>query len=184
MKALYFLSLFLIFQPTLASSIVQLKDFLCGCAYCNTVSRHEPLDIGSHMIRCHSWQKGLQKTMEMMRQTKKPQIEIKKRAEAPPPPPKVIHSPKPLNLRTDYKWRLNPTHGWVYASTYQVVTSRSCWIYREDLRWVWLFGSQNRFMYSDTYGWFYNSTYLNRRVIYYYEQRRWTVPSALKIDFD
>ena len=178
MKALYFLFLFLILHPSAASPTVQLKDFLCGCPYCNTVNRHEPLDIASHMLRCHSWKKSMQKTIELMRQTKKPQIEIKKRTALPPPPSKVA------TPRTDYKWRLNPTHGWVYATTYQVVTSHSCWIYREDLRWVWLFGSQNRFMYSDTYGWLYNSTYLNRRVVYYYEERRWTLPEFLKIDFD
>ena len=61
----------------------QMKDFLCGCKYCETVDTGEPLDIGGHMIRCHSWRKGMQRTMELMRKTEQPKIEVEIRTEQP-----------------------------------------------------------------------------------------------------
>lgn len=49
----------------------QIKDFICGCEYCETVSTSEPLDIGRHMIRCHSWRDATMNAISIMEQMKK-----------------------------------------------------------------------------------------------------------------
>ena len=49
----------------------QVKDFLCGCDYCETVHAGEPLDIGYHMMHCHSWRDSTLKTIRIMEQMKK-----------------------------------------------------------------------------------------------------------------
>ena len=44
----------------------QVKDFICGCEYCETVHVGQPLDIGYHMMHCHSWRESTLKTMKIM----------------------------------------------------------------------------------------------------------------------
>ena len=58
----------------LSNTIIQIKDFLCGCNHCATVSTGEPLDIASHMILCESQREGMLKTIEIMNRTKKPEL--------------------------------------------------------------------------------------------------------------
>ena len=64
-----------------AGRIIQLKDFLCGCEYCVTVPTQEPLDIGRHMIMCHSSREATLKTLAIMEATKKPKLEDKNTSE-------------------------------------------------------------------------------------------------------
>ena len=55
-----------------------MKDFLCGCEYCQTVNSGEPLDIAGHMIRCHSWREGMQETIDMLQKSRVPKVKIEK----------------------------------------------------------------------------------------------------------
>jgi len=170
----------------------QMNDFLCGCDYCETVDKGFPLAIASHMIRCHSWRKGMQKTMELMRQsqgkldastyqtqgipTEQPKIEIEIREEEP----KIIEEnfsrenlTNVIDPYNDYQWRQNEDHGWTYATTHQSTTTEDGWLYREDLGWVWTYTESRNFLYSEQYGWFYSMRYNDRNLLYYYDRRYW-----------
>ena len=48
----------------------QIKDFLCGCDYCETVLPGEPLVIGRHMIMCDSWRESTMNTFRIMQEMK------------------------------------------------------------------------------------------------------------------
>ena len=180
MKVFFALIVFFIYIKLEAGTIIQIKDFLCGCDHCDTVSTGEPLDIGRHMIMCHSWRKGMQKTMEVMRQTQKPEVEVKEIGD--PKESKIIKDQpdENINIYNDYKWRDDPIHGWAYATTHQVISSEDMWLYRRDLGWVWTFGEERKFLYSEDYGWIYNIIYKSKRVLYFYDKRIWLLASRIK----
>lgn len=166
----------------------QIEDFLCGCGYCETINKHEPLDIGYHMMRCRAWRNGLLKTMDILN-TKPDPFGIPVRDTLPDYSRKnfseesknvhkvdtTIKEPKlsiiddPYN---DYEWRYIDNHGWTYSTTIQS-TTHDTWIYREDLGWVFSFGIEANFLYSDEYGWFYTMRYNDRNVLYWYDRRYW-----------
>ena len=169
-----------------ARTIIQLKDFLCGCEYCETVSTSEPLDIGRHMIRCHSWRDATLKTMNIMEQMKKekeledkygipiedtlPSYAVPKKQEK-----KVeeIFSEEPKTIHNDHTWREHDLHGWNYSATAQNLPNSEGWIYREDIKWVWTFSEKENFLYSIDYGWFYAMRYQNHRLLYWYDRKYW-----------
>ena len=157
----------------------QMKDFLCGCEYCETVDTGEPLDIGGHLIRCHSWRKGMQKTMELMRKTEQPKIEIEIRAEQPNEIEENFLGETLDNVDnpySDYTWKETELHGWAYATTNQVNFNTDQWIHLEDLGWVWSIANPRNFTYSYDYGWIYTTIYQHSRVLYWYDRRRWILP--------
>ena len=167
----------------------QIEDFLCGCDYCETVHAGEPLDIGYHMMNCHSWRKSMIKTMKMMEESKPDPFGIPVRDTLPDyskknfsEEPKNVHKvdtnikePKlsviddPYN---DYEWRYIDNHGWTYSTTIQS-TSNDTWIYREDLGWVFSFGVEQNFLYSEDHGWFYTMRYNDLNILYWYDRRYW-----------
>ena len=161
---------------------IQMNDLLCGCEYCKTVDKGFPLDLANHMIRCHSWRKGMQKTMELMRQTEQPKIEVEIRAEEPR---QIEENFLGVNLTNeidpykDYTWKETELHGWAYATTNQVNFNIDQWIYLEELGWVWSMASPRSFTYSYDYGWFYTILYQNNRVLYWYDRRRWMLPKNI-----
>ena len=155
---------------------IQMNDLLCGCEYCETVDKGFPLDIASHMIRCHSWRLAMQRTMELMRQTEQPKIEVEIRAEEPK---KIEENFLGENLTNeidpykDYTWKETELHGWAYATTNQVNFNKDQWIHLEDLGWVWSMANPRNFTYSYDYGWIYTILYRNSRVLYWYDRRMW-----------
>ena len=169
----------------------QMKDFLCGCEYCETVDTGEPLDIGGHMIRCHSWRKGMQRTMELMRQSQgnadgtmhqnqgipdQPKIEVETRTEEPTEIEENFlgeNLTNEIDPYKDYTWKETELHGWAYATTNQVNFNQDQWIHLEDLGWVWSMANARNFTYSYDYGWIYTILYRNSRVLYWYDRRRW-----------
>ena len=148
-----------------------MKDFLCGCEYCITVNQGEPLDISSHMIRCHSWKKGMQKTMEIMQRTKKPNVKVIKKEK------EIIKTNKDshVDIYNDYKWNKDEAYGWTYSTTYQDMNLRDMWRYLDDLGWVWIFGREKNFLYSEKYGWLYLMRYQGSRIAYWYDRRIWSL---------
>ena len=170
----------------LSRTIVQLKDFLCDCEYCETVSTSEPLDIGRHMISCHSWRDATIKTMRIMEQMKKekeledqsgipiedtlPALVVPKKRET-----KIEEkiTEKPKTIHNDHTWREHDLHGWNYSATAQNLPNSEGWIYREDIKWVWTFSEEENFLYSIDYGWFYAMRYQNYRLLYWYDRRYW-----------
>ena len=160
--------------PCFSSTTIQVRDFLCGCEYCKTVNPHEPLDIGGHMIRCHSWRKGMQKTMEMMNQTKKPEV-IKREV---PKENNAIKKENPENPQTPnskHKWDKDIDGAWIYSKQYSLIDS---WLYREDSGWFWAF-NKGTFLFSENYGWLYNYIFNKRRIFYWYDKRAWILPKDL-----
>ena len=167
----------------------QIEDFLCGCNYCESVNKHEPLDIGYHMTRCHTWSKSMQKTMKIMEERKPDPFGIPARDMLPDPSRKNF-SEEPNNVHKvdttlkepkleiiydpydDYEWRYIDNHGWTYSTTIQSST-HDTWIYREDLGWVFSFGIEANFLYSEEYGWFYSMWYNDRYILYWYDRRYW-----------
>ena len=174
---------------------IQMNDLLCGCEYCETVDKGFPLDLASHMIRCHSWRKGMQRTMELMRQsqgnadgltyqnqgipTEQPKIEIEIRAEEPTEIEENFsweNLTNEIDPYKDYTWKETELHGWAYATTNQVNFNKDQWIHLEDLGWVWSMANARNFTYSYDYGWIYTILYQNTRVLYWYDRRRWLLP--------
>ena len=172
----------------------QMKDFLCGCEYCETVDTGEPLDIGGHMIRCHSWRKGMQKTMELMRQSQgnvnetmhqnqgipdQPKIEVETRTEQPAIEENFSweNLTNEIDPYKDYTWKETELHGWAYATTNQVNFNKDQWIHLEDLGWVWSMANARNFTYSYDYGWIYTILHQNTRVLYWYDRRYWLLPT-------
>ena len=159
--------------------IVQIKDFLCGCDYCVTVSPSEPLFIGDHLLRCHSWREPTLKTMKIMEANK--QHHGQHISETLPSLPSVKDLPlvkkivehelePPVETETiEHVWAHSEQHGWVYMSSRQP----SDWIYREDVGWVWLIEPESQHMYSHDHGWFYNIKHMNRRYFYWYDRKMW-----------
>ena len=169
-----------------ARYVIQLKDFLCGCEHCETVSTSEPLDIGRHMIMCHSWRESTMKTIRIMEQMKKekeledqygipiedtlPTYSVPKKQETKVEE-KILEEPK--TIHNDHTWREHDLHGWNYSATAQNLPNSEGWIYREDLEWVWTFSEKENFLYSVDYGWFYAMKYQNYRLLYWYDRRYW-----------
>ena len=171
----------------------QMKDFLCGCEYCETVDTGEPLDIAGHMIRCHSWRKGMQRTMELMRQSQgnvnetmhqnqgipdQPKIEVETRTEEPAIEENFSweNLTNEIDPYKDYTWKETELHGWAYATTNQVNFNKDQWIHLEDLGWVWSMANARNFTYSYEHGWIYTILYRKTRVLYWYDRRRWILP--------
>ena len=111
---------------------------------------------------------------------KKPDIEIKKREDQGQN--KIIReqADEHVNMYNDYKWREDALHGWTYSTTYQTVSLDDMWLYREDLGWVWTFGREKKFLYSEAHGWIYNIIYKSKRVLYFYDRRLWMLASKVK----
>ena len=167
----------------------QISDFLCGCKYCESVNKHEPLDIGIHFSRCLSRNQQFQKTMDILNESKPDPFGIPARDMLPDPSrknfseePKNVHKvdttikePKLEIINDpydDYEWRYIDNHGWTYSTTIQSST-HDTWIYREDLGWVFSFGIEANFLYSEEYGWFYSMWYNDRYILYWYDRRYW-----------
>jgi hypothetical protein len=187
-KIFLLVTVVLLIMPHFAHAryVIQLKDFLCGCEYCETVSTSEPLDIGRHMISCHSWRDATLKTMNIMEQMKKekeledkygipiedtlPSYAVPKKQEK-----KVEEkiSEEPKTIHNDHTWREHDIHGWNYSATAQNLPNSEGWIYREDLEWVWTFSEKENFLYSIDYGWFYAMRYQNHRLLYWYDRKYW-----------
>ena len=169
-----------------ASRFIEIDDFLCGCEYCKTVNRHEPLDVGQHMIRCHEWRKGYYKTMELMNQSKPDPFGVPARDLLPSlkgNEKKNIHvmdteqeEPDMSTVKDpyeDYEWRYIEEYGWTYSTTNQSDPDQSCWVYSENLGWVYKFSFIENYLYSETYEWIYVMNYGESHIIYWYDKRIW-----------
>lgn len=154
-----------------AGRIIQLKDFLCGCEYCETVNRGEPLDIGRHMIMCHSWREATLKTMAIMEATKKPKLKDKNTSETTKI--KQIETTKISDQKKSNEptWSKDKTGTWTYSDESYLLNNNG-WMYLEDLGWLWTFNKKT-FLYSEHYGWLYNYLFDKYRIYYWYDRRAW-----------
>jgi hypothetical protein len=152
----------------------QMKDFLCGCEYCVTVNRGEPLDIASHFMRCHSWRKGMQETIDMMRKSQVPEVRVEelqkkeKRKEED-----FTDEDKRDPSFGSYSWEEDELYGWIFSDFDGMSLNMDRWIYLEFLGWSWAPAFDKRLVYSYEYQWIYIDFYLNNRIIYWYDRRRW-----------
>ena len=157
----------------------QLRDFLCGCEYCKTVRTGEPLDIGSHMLRCHSWRVGMQKTIDLMNQTSRPNVVVEEK------PANVTVTAAEDDDRLpheDYSWKVTEQFGWAYATTGQLQFDIDQWLYIDRLKWVWTIAGEPRYLYSYDYGWLYTRLYIDSRIYYWYDKRRWFLSKDINND--
>ena len=195
MRWFLYLSLFLIFFKNLyGGRIIQLKDFLCGCEYCETVNAGEPLDIGRHMIMCYSWRDSTMKTMQVMEAMKKekeltdkygipieetlPSYAVPNRKDIQA---KEIIVEEPKTIHNDYSWKEDDLHGWSYSTTAQHILNHEGWIYSENLEWIWSFGEERNFVYSMDYGWLYAMRFKSYRILYWYDKRIWMLASSFPL---
>ena len=126
----------------------------------------------------------MQKTIEEMKKTKKPNFEIpaaellpklKKKKQNLHKKPTENVEPKLSIIKDPYKhyeWRYLNEYGWVYSTQNQIDQNKG-WIFREDLGWVWRMEDYPSFIYSEKYGWFYCDNYMNRNILYWYDRRYW-----------
>ena len=160
------LSALIFITPTLAGIGPQMKDYLCGCEYCVTVNPHEPLDIAGHMIRCHTQREGMMKTMEIMRQSKQPEVVVPEKDE-------------PVYAHDEFSWKETELYGWVFMEKEQTTINNDQWIFLDGIDWTWAPAGLDNYLYSYTFGWLYNRIYKQRRVIYWYDRRMWVLPREL-----
>ncbi len=172
------LILFVVVTSTQARVGPQLKDFLCGCEYCVTVPTQEPLDIGRHMIMCHSSRDATLKTLEIMRQMKQERLDLEKKA-SQLEQLDVIRSIQD-SITSTYTWTTHEIYGSVYSDPSQLSRSVDRWIYTEDFKWVWSVADMENFLYSYDYGWLYVTKYQWFRVVYWYEKQTWTFPRLVE----
>ena len=160
-------------------TVVQIKDFICGCEYCETVNTGEPLDIGRHMIMCHSWREATLKTMEIMRASKKPKLEDKNISKIKEN--KEIEKTKIANEKEPnkhhHRWSQDNAGTWTYSDENYLLNNDG-WLYREDLGWLWSFNKKT-FLYSEHYGWLYNYLFDKYKIYYWYDRRAWMTPRDL-----
>lgn len=180
------IALFFVITTVNATRSIEIGDLLCGCEYCKTVSRHEPLDIGEHMTRCHGWRKSYGKTMELMNQSKPDLLGVPARDKLPSLPKEDSENIHTIsteqnepemsvidNPYEDYEWRYIDEYGWTYSTTNQSKLNESCWIYSENLGWVYKFGFIENYLYSETYEWVYVMDHGESHIIYWYDKRIW-----------
>jgi hypothetical protein len=164
----------------------QIKDFLCGCDYCETVLPGEPLVIGRHMIMCDSWRESTMNTFRIMQEMKQQKLNDKHGVPIEDTLPTYSvpskheqteieenFSEEPKTIHNDHTWRVHDVHGWNYSATAQNLPNSEGWIYREDIKWVWTFSEKENFLYSVDYGWFYAMSYKNYRLLYWYDRKYW-----------
>lgn len=151
-----------------AGTLIQLRDYLCGCDYCETVNPQEPLDIAGHMMRCHSQRESMIKTMQLMREIQEPTVDV------PPKEESVFIDSEDMYTHDDYSWNQVDIYGWVYTQHEQFSVDVDKWIYLEALEWVWSPADMYKFVYSYDHGWLYNDMHQGTRIIYWYDKRIWT----------
>lgn len=112
-----------------------------------------------------------------MRQTEKPKVKIIKKEKK-----KIVRerADSHVDIYNDYKWREDEAYGWTYSTTYQSMNLKDMWRYLENLGWVWSFGREKKFLYSEKHGWLYLMNYKNTRVVYWYDRRIWALLKNFK----
>ena len=136
------------------------------------------------MMKCESWRESMQKAVEEMQKTKKPNIDVPKKEEENKTPDINIYKPSIIDPKIKiikdpyltYTWKYEKQYGWVYASQEQI-DQRQGWIYREDLGWVWRFSENESFIYSEEYGWFFSIYIFDKNILYWYDRRIWMFAS-------
>lgn len=152
----------------------QVKDFLCGCDYCETINPTEPLDIGKHLVTCHGWRDSTRKTMEVMKQLNQPDPHGVHVSETlPKPPEKQPEITETPIIITDYEWYEDDLYDEVFMDSKSTSSISNQWIYVDDLGWVWVLGEDKHFVYSADSGWLYNIKYNTHKIVYWYRQEEW-----------
>ena len=169
--------LLILTSPCVGRTIIQIKDFLCGCEYCKTIDTGEALDIGRHIISCHSWRDATLKTMALMNKTKKPKLKDKTEIESS----EIKESSQITNdnqsNKQNYKWHKDAEDNWIFSDLNNLLNNDG-WIYREYIGWLWAF-NKKIFLYSEKYGWLYNYSFNNKKIYYWYDRRKWIFPNKI-----
>ena len=155
----------------------QLKDFLCGCEYCVTVPTQEPLDIGRHMVMCHSWRDATINTMKVMEEMKKEKAELEKQLDKASVQDVIIKEPE-ISI-DEYTWSHDDILGNVYTQESIDIHTTDHWIYTEQFEWVWRMAGFDKSLYSYRYGWLYVTKYRWNNVVYWYDRRIWMLCSRI-----
>ena len=161
----------------MGGTIIQIKDFLCGCDYCKTVPTGQPLDIASHMMLCDSQRQGMLKTIEVMNSMKKPKLEDKNLTKIEENKQKPKTSRETSSDYQKHKWTQDNEGTWIFSNEEQLL-NKDGWMYREDIGWLWSFNKKT-FLYSEIYGWLYNYHFNKYKIYYWYDKRGWFRPKKL-----
>jgi hypothetical protein len=119
----------------------------------------------------------MEKTMELMNETKTPKVKIKKINKSPEA---SADSKENDSTTSGYSWVEDDLYGWTYSSRAEINIELDKWVYLQNLGWVWSPSFNKSFIYSYIYGWIYVKRYLNYRVGYLYDRRIWNLLSNLK----
>ena len=168
------------YTNTFAGTLIQLRDFLCGCEYCVTVPTQEPLDIGRHMIMCHGWRESTLKTMRVMEELKQQREQAEKKIEQLEQQPVEAENEQSQLDITNYTWAQDETLGHVFSEKSISMYEVDQWIYSEQLEWVWTMANVDNFIYSYNYGWLYVTRYKWYRGVYWYDRRIWKLAKSFK----
>lgn len=108
--------------------------------------------------------------------------------------PNVVVEEKPANVTVtaaedddrlpheDYSWKVTEQFGWAYATTGQLQFDIDQWLYIDRLKWVWTIAGEPRYLYSYDYGWLYTRLYIDSRIYYWYDKRRWFLSKDINND--
>ena len=153
-----------------------MDDFLCGCEYCITVNKSQPLDIAGHMMRCHSERDSMLKLWRIMNEMKT--LEIEEPEAMIKVPGRDTDNDKTIISDKTYVWTETEQFGSVYTATEHLQFDINQWLYIEGIEWVWSIANEPRYLYSYEYGWLYNMLYKNYRIYYWYDRRLWFLPEG------
>ena len=167
-------TLLLLPSVCLSGTIIQIKDYLCGCKHCESVPSSQPLDIASHMMLCESQREGMLKTIEIMNRTKKPKIKQIKETKEETMKEKNTAEGKASN----YKWNKNLDGEWEYSNPINQLNAIDSWVYKPHIGWLWSYNN-GKFLYSEKFGWLYNLFMNNKRIFYWYDRRRWILSKEI-----
>jgi len=172
MRKLYFL-VFLFHQVTCLGYSV--KDFLCGCDYCNTINPSQPLSIATHHMNCESFKKNKIMKKLMQAQSKKSTMQSTQ--------PEQIKSmslhdqlSKSQQEKLNLEKKIQEKNNFISMLQQSSKSFINGWIYEpEHFRWIYVSKSFAPYIYSEELGWIF----IKKEYYYVYSTLEWKkIPKA------
>lgn len=166
MLKLYFL-VFLFYQSTCLGYSV--KDFLCGCNYCNTINPSQPLSIATHHMNCESFKKN-----SIMR--KLIEAQGKKNVMQSTQPESIkslsLHDQlaKSQQEKRNLEKKIQEKNNFISMLQQSSSSFINGWIYEpKHFRWIYVSKTFAPYIYSEELGWIF----IKKEYYYVYDKSQW-----------
>lgn len=166
MRKLYFL-VFLFHQVTCLGYSV--KDFLCGCDYCNTINPSQPLSIATHHMNCESFKKN-----SIMK--KLTEAQGKKNVMQSTQPESIkslsLHDQlaKSQHEKRNLEKKIQEKNNFISMLQQSSSSFINGWIYEpKHFRWIYVSKTFAPYIYSEELGWIF----IKKEYYYVYDKSQW-----------